>query len=141
MAQSLRHHIINDIIWQALTKAEILSAREPTGLFRDDRKRRDGVTLIPWERGKYLAWDATIILTCAASYISNQSGLGRSAAEQVADRKIKKYEGLPEAFVFQPIAIEKIGRYNSSALSFIGEIGSRISSCCLPCLCFGVQPP
>ena len=48
--------------------------------------------LIPWERWKYLAWDATIIHTCAASYISNQSGLGRSAAEQAADRKIKKYE-------------------------------------------------
>ena len=72
--------------------------------------------------------DATIIHTCAASYISNQSGLGRSAAEQAADRKIKKYEGLPDSFVFQPIAIETMGCYNSSALGFIGEIGRRTSS-------------
>src|SRR6218665_268631 len=66
-----------------------------------------------------------IIHTCAASYISNQSGLGISAAEQAADRKIKKYEGLLESPVFQPIAIETMGRYNSSALGFIGEIGRR----------------
>src|SRR6218665_3609065 len=44
------------------------------------------------------------------------------------DRKIQKYEGLPEAFVFQPMAIETMGRYNSSALGFISEIGSRTSS-------------
>src|SRR6218665_315038 len=61
--RSLRHHVINDIIWRALTKAEVPSTREPTGLFRDDGKRPDGTTLIPWERGKYLAWDATIIHT------------------------------------------------------------------------------
>jgi len=42
----------------------------------------------------------------------NQSGFGRSEAEQAADRK--KYEGLPDSFVFQPIAIETMGRYNSS---------------------------
>ena len=35
----LRHHVINDIICQALTKAEVPSTREPTGLFRDDGKR------------------------------------------------------------------------------------------------------
>ena len=125
--QSLRHHVINDIIWRALTRAEVPSKREPTGLFRDDDKRPGGATLIPLERGKYLTWDAKIMHTSAASYISNQSGLGRSAAEQAADRKIKKYEGLPESFVFQPIAIETMGRYNSSALGFIGEIGRRTS--------------
>src|SRR6218665_969824 len=124
--RSLRHHVINDIIWRALTRAEVPSKREPTGLFRDDDKRPGGATLIPWARGKYLTWDLTIIHTCVASYISNQSGLGRSAAEQAADRKIQKYEGLPESFVFQPIARETMGRYNS--LGFIGEIGRRTSS-------------
>src|SRR6218665_3939155 len=71
--RSLRHHAVNDILWRALTKAEIPSTREPTGLFRADGKRPDGATLVPWERGKYIAWDATIVHTCAASYITHQS--------------------------------------------------------------------
>src|SRR6218665_2548808 len=53
--RSLRHHVVNDILWRALTKAEIPSMREPTGLFRADGKRPDGATLVPWERGKYIA--------------------------------------------------------------------------------------
>jgi len=126
--RSLRHHAVNDILCRALTKAEIPSTREPTGLFRADGKRPDGATLVPWERGKYLAWDATIVHTCAASYITHLSGKGESAAVQVANRKTLKYDGLPASFIFQPLAIETMGRYNPSALSFIGEIGRRTST-------------
>src|SRR6218665_863772 len=93
--RSMRHHVVNDILWRALTKAEIPSTREPTELFRADGKRQDGATLVPWERGKYLAWDATIVHTCATSYITHQSGKGESAAVQAANRKTLKYEGLP----------------------------------------------
>jgi len=126
--RSLRHHAVNDILWRALTKAEIPSTREPTGLFRADGKRPDGATLVPWERGKYIAWDATIVHTCAASYITHQSGEGESAAVLAANRKTLKYEGLPSSFIFQPVAIETMGRYNPSALAFIGEIGRRTSA-------------
>src|SRR6218665_1862861 len=48
-----------------------------------------------WERGKYLAWDAAIVHTSAASYITHRSGEGESAAVQEANRKTLKYEGLP----------------------------------------------
>ena len=44
-----------------LSKVAILSTKEveePSGLSRTDEKRRDGVTLISWQRGiKPLAWD------------------------------------------------------------------------------------
>src|SRR6218665_2006808 len=123
-----RHHVVNDIIWRALTKAEIPSTREPTGLFRADGKRPDGATLVSWERGKYLAWDATIVHTCAASYIIHQSEKGESATVQAGNRKTLKYEGLQASFIFQPVARETMGRYNPSALSFIGEIGRRTST-------------
>src|SRR6218665_529922 len=113
----LRHHAVNDILWRALTKAEIPSTREPTGLFRADGKRPDGAWLVPWERGKYIAWDATIVHTCAASYITHQSGEGESAAVLAANRKTLKYEGLPSSFIVQPVAIETMGRYNPSALA------------------------
>jgi len=34
--------------------------KEPAGLSRDDGKRPDGVTLLPWAKGKPLAWDVTV---------------------------------------------------------------------------------
>src|SRR5678815_2452132 len=43
--------------------------RQISGLIRCDGKRPDGATLVHWARGKYVAWDATTIHTCAASYI------------------------------------------------------------------------
>src|SRR6218665_2329198 len=55
---------------------------------------------------KYIAWDATIVHTCAASYITPQTGEGESAAVLAANRKTLKYEGLPSSFIFQPVAIE-----------------------------------
>lgn len=123
--RSLRHHAINDIIWRALLKADVPSTKEPAGLFRSDGKRPDGATLIPWIGGKYLTWDATVVHTCAASYI----GVGSvgPASEQAANRKIQKYQGLPASHLFQPVAIETLGSFNQSALEFLSELGRRLS--------------
>jgi hypothetical protein len=128
MGRSLRHHAINDVIWRALLKADVPSAKEPAGLFRSDGKRPDGATLIPWSEGKYLAWDATIVHTCAASYITQPANLIGPASVQAANRKTQKYAGLPASYIFQPVAIETLGPLNPSALEFINEIGTRISS-------------
>jgi len=43
-----RHNYINDIIWRSLTPAGVPSMKEPHGLVRDDGKRPDGLTLLPW---------------------------------------------------------------------------------------------
>ena len=123
--RSLRHHAINDIIWRALLKADVPSTKEPAGLFRVDGKRPDGATLIPWMGGKYLAWDATVVHTCAASYIG--AGSVGPASVQAANRKIQKYQGLPTSHLFQPVAIETLGPFNPSALDFISELGRRMS--------------
>jgi len=50
-SRTARHHARNDLI-----------AREPTGMFRTDGKRLDGLTLIPWQSGKALCWDVTVIV-------------------------------------------------------------------------------
>src|SRR6218665_1858047 len=42
-----RHGVINDVIYQALTKAGYTTVKEPPGLVRSDDKRPDGLTLIP----------------------------------------------------------------------------------------------
>ena len=55
-----RHSMLNDVIWRALGRAKIPAHKEPLGLSREDGKRPDGVTLIPWTRGRCLAWDVTV---------------------------------------------------------------------------------
>src|SRR6218665_1181070 len=51
VGRAARHAAINDIIWRALSKADIPSSKEPPGLIRTDGKRPDGATLIQWSRG------------------------------------------------------------------------------------------
>src|SRR6218665_967372 len=66
--RTARHALINDITWRGLIKAGFPATREPVGLVRSDGKRPDGITLIPWEGGRFLAWDATVNDTLALSY-------------------------------------------------------------------------
>ena len=47
---------------------------EPRGLYRTDGKRRDGVTMIPWELGEQLVWDVTVLDALALSR-KNQGSL------------------------------------------------------------------
>ena len=55
----MRHSQINDIICKALIRAGVSAVKEPPGLLTGSSMRPGGITLIPWVRGKYLAWDAT----------------------------------------------------------------------------------
>ena len=54
-----RHAALNDIVHRALTAAHIPSRLEPSGIFRSDGKRPDGITVVPWKSGRLLVWDAT----------------------------------------------------------------------------------
>ena len=68
---------------------------EPRGLYRTDGKRSDGVAMIPWEMGKQLVSDVTVVDALAPSRL-NQSSLcnpGTTATEAGA-RKIEKYREL-----------------------------------------------
>ena len=77
-----RHSTINSIVKTALNSAEIPSRLEPQGLARDDGKRPDGVTSMPWKNGRCLIWDVTCPDTLAASYLDKAvSGPGVVATE------------------------------------------------------------
>src|SRR6218665_1750874 len=67
--RSTRHHAINDIIWRSLQSADVPSMKEPSGLLRTDGKRPDD----SFPAGRYMAWDATVVHTCAASYLSHHT--------------------------------------------------------------------
>jgi len=61
-------------------------------LARQDGKRPDGLTLIPWLCGKPLTWDVTVAHMPADSYVSATARSGGAAAEQAAGRKTAKYD-------------------------------------------------
>jgi len=81
-----RHHALN-IISRAFASAKIPVTNEPSGLFRSDGKRPDGLTLIPWQRGLSLTWDVTVGTTLADSYISASAS---SAGERSWDGGVQK---------------------------------------------------
>ena len=60
---------MNDLVWRALSKADIPAVKEPSGLLRIDSKRPDGVTQLPWRTGKCVTWDVMVIDTLASSYV------------------------------------------------------------------------
>ena len=114
-----RHSAINSIVKAALTSAEIPSRLEPRGLARDDGKRPDGVTSMPWRNGRCLIWDVTCPDTLAVSYLNKAvSGPGVVATE-AESRKIRKYSTIDNSmYIFQPIAIETLGAFGSGAVEF-----------------------
>ena len=123
----LRHNLVNDIVWRALLRAQIPSKKEPTGL-ADNGKRPDGVTLIPWARGKCLAWDATIPDTLAASHLQATRTSAGAAASSAAALKTIKYASIVPRNIFVPIAIETFGPWHEEGLNFMKELGRRITA-------------
>ena len=101
--------------------------REPPGMFRDDGKRVDGVTLIPWSKGQQLAWDATCSDTMAPSYLHlSRNGPGK-VATKAADVKLNKYKKLLEQnYIILPFAVETLGPWCSEAIEFIDILGNLI---------------
>jgi len=100
--------------------------KEPVDVARQDGKRLDGLTLIPWQHGKPLTWDVTVAHTLADSYVSPAAHSGGTAAEQAAVRKSAKYDQLVQSSrLFQPIAAETLGPFNESAISFLSSWAVR----------------
>src|ERR1043165_9072665 len=50
------------------------------------------------------------------------------ASAQAAERKDRKYQGLPSTHRFQAIAFETLGPVNLSGAEFISDIGTRLST-------------
>ena len=94
---------------------------------RSAGKRPDGATLLPWSRGKPLAWAVTVSDTYAASHIQATAHSAGAAAESAAVNKTIKYNDLMTTHIFVPIAVETSGAWcNQSA--FIEDLGRRINA-------------
>lgn len=105
-----RHSELNNILNQALSSIHISSTLEPPGLFRDDGKRPDGLTMVPWSNGRYLVWDATCWDTLAPSHLNISSKRARNTAELASRTKHSKYKELKaNNYIFNAVAVETLG--------------------------------
>ena len=81
---------------------------------------------MPWQGGRCLAWDATVVDTLASSYVAVSAQITGSAAQAAAESKVSKYAGLSASHLFVPIAIETLGPINEAGHSFLSELGRRL---------------
>lgn len=122
-----RHAELNEIIKRTLSTADVPSKLEPVGLVRTDGKRVDGMTLIPWSRGKTLIWDATCTDTLAPSNIKLSAKESGKAAEEKAKRKEHKYQALiDQNYSFISFAVETMGPWCKEAKKFVNELCKMI---------------
>jgi len=63
-------------------------------MFRTDGKRPDGLALVPWQSGRSLCWDVTVICPLAESYVTGSAREAGAAAELAASRKGEKYANI-----------------------------------------------
>ena len=83
-----RHHVLNDLVARCFALAGTPVTKQPTGLFRTDGKRPDGLTLVPWQNGKSLCWGVTVICPLTESYVTGSACEAGVAAS-------RKKENLP----------------------------------------------
>ena len=95
---------------------------------RNDGKRPDGLTLIPWQEGKPLVWDATVVTPLAGSDVDRAATGAGVVSDLAADRKLDKYSSLSSAYTIQPIAVDNLGGFSTSTTSFLSELSRRLSS-------------
>jgi len=122
-----RHNQVNEILCRAFNSIGAFATREPHSVCGRSDKRPDGVTQIPWRRGRCLAWDATCPNTFAQSYVQTTSRTAGSAAAGAELKKQQKYNDLNVGIDFVPFAIETSGVWGEEAMRLVTEIGRRTS--------------
>jgi len=129
---STMHSRLNDILRPAFKTAQIPAVKEPVGLTREDGKRPDGVTLIPWTRGMPLTRDVTVPDTFADSHLVDTATgdhMAGAAADKAASTKEAKYRQLANSDAFVPVAVETVGTCtNHLAVELTQELGRKVSA-------------
>ena len=74
--------------------AQIPAVREPKNLYRDNGKRPDGLTMIPWSKGRSLVWDFTVSDTLSSSHVHQTSQEVAKSAIKAEEKKLSHYKQL-----------------------------------------------
>ena len=104
--------------------ANVPAMLEPSGIVREDNKRPDGMSKIPWSQGHHLL---TCPDTLAPSHLPATSVEVGSAAKAAQERKMVKYQSFAVDHIFVPIAIETLGPMGPEAKHFLQELGRRLN--------------
>jgi hypothetical protein len=96
---------------------------QPNGLSRDDGKRTDGMTLVPWIKDQPLVWDVTVVDTLADSYILKTSEVSGFTAEMAFKRKHSKYSSI--------ISANYIMSSNKNSLAVSHDYRDKVHSFCI----------
>lgn len=121
-----RHASINDVIRRALVSARVPAVLEPSGLARDDGKRPDGMTLVPWSMGRPLVWDATCVDTLAPSHVPSTKVTAGAAASSAESLKRRKYSALGSSYMFAAFGVETLGPWGPSARRLFKDLSARL---------------
>ena len=123
-----RHKGLNTLIKHALAACNIPAVLEPQGLSRLDNKRPDGLTIVPWEKGRSLVWDVTVWDTFAPTYLPLSSSAMGLVADRAADKKRSIYRDLASSHIVMPVALESSRVLGRDALDFLSNIARRSKS-------------
>ena len=121
---------------RAFVSAGIPVTKEPNGLSRSDSRRPDGLSLLPWQKGKPLCWDVTVICPLPNSYLSVANNM--KALSVVLDRRL--------TFRKHAMAVARSCNYHSQAIRHIRYLLSTELAVTLACSliltrCKGVTMP
>ena len=120
------HAAVNETIRRALVSGGVPAVLEPVGVCRNDGKRPDGMSLIPWSRGLPLLWDFTCSDTLAPSNLSTSASGACRLANSAESAKFRKYSSLTPSFPFSLLCVDTLGAWGSCARSLVRQIGSRV---------------
>lgn len=86
----------------------------------------NGITNVPWSKGRALVWDVTCADTLAKSYYKNINTKPGNAGEQAVIRKHRLYEEIKRNYEFKAIAFETLGPWSKEAQGLISVIGKKL---------------
>ena len=123
-----RHNAMNDIIHLSMAAAGLPSQKEPYGLALSDGKRPDSVTMMSWECGRPLIWDATCSDTYAQAYLPLATNRSGAVAGSVESKKQALYSHLQSTHTFVQVAVETTRAFGTGSLQNLKHLGSRLRS-------------
>ena len=99
-----------------MTAAHLPSRLEPTGLFRSDSKRPDGITLAPW---RMLPAQTHLFPTPPPPHphLSSATSEADAVATLAKRSKHEKYLDLDQCHIFTPVAIKTAGPFGPETFS------------------------
>ena len=85
------HNAVNNLIKRAMTSTETPAVLKPASRSYSDGKIPDGLTIVPWTRGRCLEWDFTRSDTLATSHLSTAVVGPGTANSDVRNNKKSKH--------------------------------------------------